>query len=329
MTDVDLRDRLNGNSRNRVFEMLSELEVGDEIGVISDRDLDPHLIRYQVEEGYDLDWEYADPDAEPRNLRITNRSELGDEELGTIDVRDLKPQRRHEALLQTFDELSAGEGFVLINDHDPKPLYHELRSMHGEVIDWTYRRIGDESWQVEIRKTAESSANNEDVVTQYDVREIPEDERASTIHHRYGMIPDGGTLELILSDDPDSLEREFRQRYGDPLSWEVTKETSDHFVVQITKHDESDENPSEDTDTGIEVADDLDVRSLPPAQRHELIFEAYANLDDGEGFVLVNDHDSKPLYHQFEAEEGPEFTWEYQQKDPGEFRVLIGKAAMT
>jgi len=54
---------------------------------------------------------------------------------------------------------------------------------------------------------------------------------------------------------------------------------------------------------------------------------SYANLDDREGFVLVNDHDPKPLYHQFDAEEGPEFTWKYYQKDPGEFRVLIGKAS--
>nr|WP_206536635.1 DUF2249 domain-containing protein [Halorubrum lipolyticum] len=63
-----------------------------------------------------------------------------------------------------------------------------------------------------------------------------------------------------------------------------------------------------------------------PAQRHEKIFEAYADLDDGEGFTLVNDHDPKPLYHQFDAEGGPEFRWEYRKRDPGEFRVLIGKA---
>jgi uncharacterized protein (DUF2249 family) len=42
--------------------------------------------------------------------------------------------------------------------------------------------------------------------------------------------------------------------------------------------------------------------------------------------VLVNDHDPKPLYHQFEAEAGPEFRWAYRQRDPDEFRVLIGKA---
>ena len=40
----------------------------------------------------------------------------------------------------------------------------------------------------------------------------------------------------------------------------------------------------------------LDVRTEPPARRHELIFDTYEQLDAGAGFVLVNDHDPKPLY---------------------------------
>jgi uncharacterized protein (DUF2249 family) len=77
------------------------------------------------------------------------------------------------------------------------------------------------------------------------------------------------------------------------------------------------------------VTEELDVRDLPPAKRHERIFDAYADLGAGEGFVLVNDHDPKPLYHQFDAEAGDAFYWEYRQQDPGEFRVLIGKKADT
>lgn len=36
----------------------------------------------------------------------------------------------------------------------------------------------------------------------------------------------------------------------------------------------------------------------PPARRHGLIFDAYDQLAVGSGFVLVNDHDPKPLYYQ-------------------------------
>ncbi|MFC7116440.1 DUF2249 domain-containing protein [Natronoarchaeum sp. GCM10025703] len=76
----------------------------------------------------------------------------------------------------------------------------------------------------------------------------------------------------------------------------------------------------------LTITDELDVRQFPPAKRHELIFESYEALQDGEGFVLINDHDPKPLYHQFEAEAGAEFRWEYQKKEQGEFRVQIGKS---
>jgi len=334
-TELDLREHPEDEHRRRLFDTLSEADTGETIDIVADTDLDPHLVRYQIERDRSLAWTYADPDAEPRELTVTTDGPL-DGALGTIDVRDLKPQRRHEALLAIFDELGADEGFVLVNDHDPKPLYHELRSMHGEVVDWEYRSRGADGWRVEVVKTAESDADDEDVVTRYDVRDIPKEERHPTIHHRYGMLPEDGTMALIAPHEPRPLHGEFRERYGNAFSWEVVENEPGRCRVRITKEaatadedadaPESDDvsEPSGDGES-VEVRDELDVRDLPPAQRHEQIFAAYDDLDSGTGFVLVNDHDPKPLYHQFEAETGPGFRWQYRQKEPGEFRVLIGK----
>ena len=52
----------------------------------------------------------------------------------------------------------------------------------------------------------------------------------------------------------------------------------------------------------------LDVRSEPPARRHTMIFETYGALTPGSGFVLVNDHNPKPLYYQREAEYLSQFS---------------------
>ena len=71
----------------------------------------------------------------------------------------------------------------------------------------------------------------------------------------------------------------------------------------------------------------LDVRSEIPARRHELIFETYGALAPGDGFVLVNDHDPKPLYYQFEAEHTGEFSWDYLEQGPDVWRVRIGRVA--
>ncbi len=72
---------------------------------------------------------------------------------------------------------------------------------------------------------------------------------------------------------------------------------------------------------------ELDVRTQPPARRHELIFDTYAGLGDGDGFVLVNDHDPKPLYYQLAAEHPDQFSWDYLEQGPEVWRVRIGRPA--
>lgn len=71
----------------------------------------------------------------------------------------------------------------------------------------------------------------------------------------------------------------------------------------------------------------LDVRDEIPARRHELIFETYGALEPDTAFVLVNDHDPKPLYYQFEAEHKGEFSWDYLEQGPDVWRVRIGRPA--
>jgi uncharacterized protein (DUF2249 family) len=71
----------------------------------------------------------------------------------------------------------------------------------------------------------------------------------------------------------------------------------------------------------------LDVRTEPPSRRHELIFDTYAGLADGQGFVLVNDHDPKPLYYQLAAEHPNQFSWDYLEEGPEVWRVRIGRPA--
>ena len=78
---------------------------------------------------------------------------------------------------------------------------------------------------------------------------------------------------------------------------------------------------------GADGDPELDVRELPPARRHQVIFGAYATLRPAAGFVLVNDHDPKPLRYQFAAERPGEFTWDYLESGPAVWRVRIGKPA--
>ena len=69
----------------------------------------------------------------------------------------------------------------------------------------------------------------------------------------------------------------------------------------------------------------LDVRTIAPRERHPLIFTTFDALESGEAFLLVNDHDPKPLYYQFSAERQGQFSWEYLEQGPETWRVRVGK----
>jgi uncharacterized protein (DUF2249 family) len=77
--------------------------------------------------------------------------------------------------------------------------------------------------------------------------------------------------------------------------------------------------------TRSDAGEQLDVRIIPPPQKHPTILSRYHALQAGQSFVLVNDHDPKPLYYQFAAEYPGQFEWEYLEHGPQVFRVRIGK----
>ncbi len=79
------------------------------------------------------------------------------------------------------------------------------------------------------------------------------------------------------------------------------------------------------TSTDTAATKTIDVREIIPRERHPLIFSTFHGLAPGEEFLLVNDHDPKPLYYQFQAELGEPFLWEYLERGPEVWKVRIGK----
>lgn len=71
----------------------------------------------------------------------------------------------------------------------------------------------------------------------------------------------------------------------------------------------------------------VDVREIAPRERHPLIFSTFRGLGAGEAMELVNDHDPKPLYYQFQAELPGKFSWDYLESGPDVWRVRIHRLA--
>jgi uncharacterized protein (DUF2249 family) len=80
----------------------------------------------------------------------------------TIDVRTIAPRQRHPLIFDTFDTLLPGEALLLVNDHDPKPLYYQLQAEYPTPFTWNYVESGPEVWQVLIGKPGDARASAED-----------------------------------------------------------------------------------------------------------------------------------------------------------------------
>jgi uncharacterized protein (DUF2249 family)/hemerythrin-like domain-containing protein len=72
-----------------------------------------------------------------------------------LDVRRVVPAQRHVLIFETFDHLQPGDSFILINDHEPKPLYYQFAAELAGQFEWTPLQSGPTEWRAEIRRTTE------------------------------------------------------------------------------------------------------------------------------------------------------------------------------
>src|SRR5579875_3215726 len=71
----------------------------------------------------------------------------------------------------------------------------------------------------------------------------------------------------------------------------------------------------------------VDVRTLPPPQRHSRILGIFEKLAPGETLLVVNDHEPVHLVH-FLRHERPDFDFEHYkayQRNPGEWIGVFTK----
>ena len=72
----------------------------------------------------------------------------------TIDVREMQPRDRHPRIFAAFDALAPGEAILLVNDHDPKPLFYQFSAERAGEFTWDYIESGPMLWRVRIGKAA-------------------------------------------------------------------------------------------------------------------------------------------------------------------------------
>lgn len=71
----------------------------------------------------------------------------------------------------------------------------------------------------------------------------------------------------------------------------------------------------------------LDLREVPPPERHPKIHDEFEQLDSGQSLKLINDHEPKPLFYEMQAEveDFDADGYEVEQRAANEFVAHLPK----
>lgn len=70
-----------------------------------------------------------------------------------LDVREIPCSIKHGLILQTFHDMAVGEHFILVNGHDPVPLYYQFSAEWPNTFTWENLRKEPQEVHVKITKT--------------------------------------------------------------------------------------------------------------------------------------------------------------------------------
>lgn len=67
----------------------------------------------------------------------------------------------------------------------------------------------------------------------------------------------------------------------------------------------------------------IDVRKLPPPERHATVLHAFDGLQAGDTVTVLGDHDPKGLLAHFQQERAGLYDWYYLEEGPQQWKVSI------
>jgi uncharacterized protein (DUF2249 family) len=136
-----------------------------------------------------------------------------------IDVRPMVARERHPAIFGAWNKLPAGGAILLVNDHEPLPLFYQFACEHTGTFRWEYLEQGPAAWKVRLTKgdfanpgyapparMATKKAKT-DAPTVVDVRPIFErgETPCAIIEDAAAETPAGGSFVLLAPFEPVPL----------------------------------------------------------------------------------------------------------------------------
>ncbi|MDO8542834.1 MAG: DUF2249 domain-containing protein [Opitutaceae bacterium] len=146
-----------------------------------------------------------------------------------FDVRPIPGRVKHTQIFQRWFDLPVGQHFILLNDHDPVPLYYQFAAEFPGTFTWEYLERGPEEFRVKITKlqpvtgaaptppaclapSAAVAPAAPSGVHEIDVRGLEPPEPLVRILDALESLPAGATLRAHTDREPCHLFGEAGQR---------------------------------------------------------------------------------------------------------------------
>lgn len=150
-------------------------------------------------------------------------------DLTQLDVRPVPCRQKHALIFQRWAELPVGGHFVLVNDHDPIPLYYQFAGQFPEAFAWEYLAGGPDEFHVKITRLKATTpgaapklpswppagnrvAPPQSLFPEVDARGLEPPEPMIRILTALEQLPPGGTLRARTDRRPIHLLPELDSR---------------------------------------------------------------------------------------------------------------------
>ncbi|MGN6553237.1 MAG: DUF2249 domain-containing protein [Verrucomicrobiota bacterium] len=89
------------------------------------------------------------------NTKAQNTNLIGPDRV--MDVRPIPCSVKHGLIIQNWLDLAVGEHFILLNDHDPVPLYYQFSAQWPGAFTWEHLVKGPAEFRVKITRIKSNS----------------------------------------------------------------------------------------------------------------------------------------------------------------------------
>lgn len=229
-----------------VFSRFDELITGESLIIHNDHDPKPLYFGLKAERGEIFNWEYLEQGPELWKVKITKN----DEKTEVLNVMLIEPRLKHPTIFKKFDDLKGGESFVLLNDHDPRPVYFQMQEIFGDIFTWEYIVEGPYEFRILITKKPEetnfSTSNNNSLQNSnlINVSEIEPRLKHPTIFKKFDELKPGESMTIHNDHDPKPLYYQLLGERGNIFTWEYLEEGPQLWRIAIAKNLSDQDGPT-------------------------------------------------------------------------------------